>query len=58
MSNKNKTFKKITNNDIYNLIQEQNKQIQKNKIKSIVNSWISSTALSVSIGVLISGVLI
>ncbi len=58
MNNENKTFKKITNNDIYNLIQEQNKQIQKNKIKSIVNSWISSTALSISIGILITGILI
>ena len=58
MSNENKTFKRITNNDIYNLIQEQNKQIQKNKLKSVVNSWISSTALSVSIAILITGILI
>ena len=58
MTAKDKTFKRITNNDIYNLIQEQNKQIQKNKLKSVVNSWISSTALSVSIAILITGILI
>jgi ribosomal protein L9 len=58
MKTENKCFKKITNNDIYNLLIEQGKEIQRNKTRSIVNAWLGSTALSVSIGVLIAGVLI
>ena len=58
MKEKNKTFKRITNNDIYSLMLEQGKCIATNKTKTIVNSWISTTALSVSLGVLIGAVII
>ena len=58
MNNENRTFKKITNNDIYNLMLEQGKEIARNKTRSIVNFWLGSTALSISIGILIGGILL
>lgn len=52
-SNNNKTFLKITNEDIYSEIKSL--RIDFNRVKSRVkiNTWCSATALSICVGMLV-----
>lgn len=51
----NKVFIEVTNEDIFNEVRGLRSDFSKNKTRTKINSWISTTSLTLVIGVILGG---